>query len=89
MKIKTLPLPTGSAIPVLGQGTWLLGENPAKRRAEKEAPWLGLALGMTLIDTAEMYGDVAAFLFIFRSSVICQYDYRQKDTANEGRRLWV
>jgi diketogulonate reductase-like aldo/keto reductase len=60
MKVPTLPLPSGRSIPVLGQGTWLMGENPAKRHAEIAALRTGLDFGMTLIDTAEMYGDGAA-----------------------------
>ena len=57
---RTLPLPSGRPIPVLGQGTWLMGENPAKRQDEIAALRLGLDLGLTLIDTAEMYGEGAA-----------------------------
>jgi diketogulonate reductase-like aldo/keto reductase len=45
---------------VLGQGTWLMGEDPSRRQAEIAALRLGLDLGMTLIDTAEMYGEGAA-----------------------------
>jgi diketogulonate reductase-like aldo/keto reductase len=56
-KIKTLQLPSGRAIPVLGQGTWRMGEDPAMRRAEIAALRYGLDLGITLIDTAEMYGE--------------------------------
>lgn len=59
-KIRTLNLPSGESVPVLGQGTWGLGENHAKRRAEIGALRLGLDLGMTLIDTAEMYGEGAS-----------------------------
>src|SRR6266576_3620930 len=59
-KIRTLPLPTGRPIPVLGQGTWRMGEDPAKKKSEIDALRLGLDLGITLIDTAEMYGDGAA-----------------------------
>ena len=44
-------------MPALGQGTWNLGDDPARRRAELDALRLGVELGMTLIDTAEMYGD--------------------------------
>jgi diketogulonate reductase-like aldo/keto reductase len=44
-------------VPALGQGTWNMGDDPAHRRAELEALRLGIELGMTLIDTAEMYGD--------------------------------
>ncbi len=44
-------------MPILGQGTWRMGERPAEREAEAAALCLGLDLGMTLIDTAEMYGD--------------------------------
>jgi diketogulonate reductase-like aldo/keto reductase len=58
--IRSTRLPSGELIPVLGQGTWELGENPAERAEELRALRLGLDLGMTLIDTAEMYGDGAS-----------------------------
>jgi diketogulonate reductase-like aldo/keto reductase len=58
MRMTTLP--SGEAVPALGQGTWGMGENPADRRSEIEALQAGLDLGMNLIDTAEMYGDGAA-----------------------------
>lgn len=45
---------------MLGQGTWRLGEDAAKRQAEIDGLIIGLDLGMTLIDTAEMYGDGGA-----------------------------
>lgn len=45
---------------MLGQGTWGMGEDRARRQAEIAALRLGLELGMTLIDTAEMYGEGAA-----------------------------
>jgi diketogulonate reductase-like aldo/keto reductase len=47
-------------MPILGQGTWKMGESPSRRRAEVEALKIGLDVGMTLIDTAEMYGDGGA-----------------------------
>lgn len=50
-------LPDGTAVPALGQGTWMLGERSAQRRNEIDALRLGVSLGMTLIDTAEMYGE--------------------------------
>jgi diketogulonate reductase-like aldo/keto reductase len=56
----TTALPSGETVPVLGQGTWNLGDNPRQRLSELEALRLGLDLGMTLIDTAEMYGSGAA-----------------------------
>jgi diketogulonate reductase-like aldo/keto reductase len=58
--MRTLLLPSGRPIPVLGQGTWLMGENPANWQMEIAALRLGLDLGLSLIDTAEMYGDGAA-----------------------------
>ena len=58
--IRTTRLPSGDAMPVLGQGTWELGNNARRRAEEIKALRLGLDLGMTLIDTAEMYGDGAA-----------------------------
>jgi diketogulonate reductase-like aldo/keto reductase len=58
--MKQLTLPSGRTIPVLGQGTWNMGEDPAQRGAEVAALRHGLDLGMTLIDTAEMYGEGGA-----------------------------
>jgi diketogulonate reductase-like aldo/keto reductase len=58
--MKQLTLPSGRTIPVLGQGTWNMGEDPAQRGAEVAALRLGLDLGMSLIDTAEMYGEGGA-----------------------------
>jgi diketogulonate reductase-like aldo/keto reductase len=53
-------LPTGETVPALGQGTWRMGERRELRQDEVAALRLGLDLGMTLIDTAEMYGDGGA-----------------------------
>ena len=50
----------GESVPVLGQGTWQLGDRPERREQEITALQLGIDLGLTLIDTAEMYGDGAA-----------------------------
>lgn len=47
----------GQSVPVLGQGTWEIGDDPATRDAEMAALSRGIDLGMTLIDTAELYGD--------------------------------
>ena len=58
--MRTIRLPSGRPIPVLGQGTWRMGEDPTKRLAEIAALRLGLDLGMSLIDTAEMYGEGGA-----------------------------
>lgn len=58
--MRTTLLPSGRSIPVLGQGTWRMGEDSSRRRAEVAAIQLGLDLGMTLIDTAEMYGEGGA-----------------------------
>ncbi|WP_051248636.1 aldo/keto reductase [Inquilinus limosus] len=56
----TVALPSGAAMPILGQGTWGMGED--RRRAKEEAAALaaGIDLGLTLIDTAEMYGEGGA-----------------------------
>lgn len=53
-------LPSGEAVPVLGQGTWYMGDEPHRRAEEIATLRLGLDLGMSLIDTAEMYGDGAS-----------------------------
>ena len=51
---------TGLEIPVIGQGTWRMGESRASRARELAALQLGLELGLTHIDTAEMYGHGGA-----------------------------
>lgn len=51
---------TGVEMPVIGQGTWRMGESVRKREAEISALRLGIELGLTLIDTAEMYGNGGA-----------------------------
>jgi diketogulonate reductase-like aldo/keto reductase len=58
--MKTTPLPDGECVPVLGQGTWRMGENTRAHNDEVAALRLGIELGMTLIDTAEMYGEGGA-----------------------------
>jgi len=57
---RTVTLPSGAEVPALGQGTWRMGEDPARRSDEIASLRRGLDLGMTLIDTAEMYGNGAA-----------------------------
>jgi len=59
-KIRTTTLPSGEAVQVLGQGTWKMGEDARRRADEVAALKLGLDLGMTLIDTAEMYASGGA-----------------------------
>ena len=53
-------LSTGEQLPVLGLGTWHMGERPEKRRDELGAIRCAIDHGMKLIDTAEMYGDGAS-----------------------------
>ncbi len=58
--MKTVNLPSGERVPPCGLGTWHMGEDSALRAEEIATLKLGLDLGATLIDTAEMYGDGAA-----------------------------
>jgi len=53
-------LPQGEKVPALGLGTWHMGERAGARKDEVAALKLGIELGMTLIDTAEMYGEGGA-----------------------------
>jgi len=55
--MKTVTLPAGERVPAFGQGTWYMGEDQTKRSEEIATLQRGLDLGLTLIDTAEMYGD--------------------------------
>jgi diketogulonate reductase-like aldo/keto reductase len=58
--MKFINLPSGQPMPILGMGTWRMGESSEQRQIEVTALRHGLDLGMTLIDTAEMYGEGGA-----------------------------
>src|ERR1700749_5116511 len=60
MPINQVTLPGGEAVPALGLGTWMMGDHRNRRGEEVAALKLGLDLGMTLIDTAEMYAEGGA-----------------------------
>jgi diketogulonate reductase-like aldo/keto reductase len=55
--IPSITLPSGATMPKFGLGTWRMGESAGKRADEVKALAHGLSLGVTLLDTAEMYGD--------------------------------
>ena len=65
--IPTVTLPSGATVPALGLGTWQMGETKARTGDEIDSLRLGLDLGMTLIDTAEMYGDGEAERIVGRA----------------------
>jgi len=58
--MRHVTLPDGEKVPSLGIGTWRMGENSRRRKAEIEALRTAVDLGLTLIDTAEMYADGGA-----------------------------
>lgn len=60
-------LSDGTKVPCIGQGTWFLGEHRDRIQREQEALTAGINAGMTLIDTAEMYGGGKAELLIGRT----------------------
>lgn len=70
---RTVTLPGGETVPALGQGTWYMGEKRGEARREAEALRLGIDLGMTLIDTAEMYASGGA------EEVVAQAGAGQRD----------
>lgn len=65
-------LADGGAMPRLGQGTWYLGETPSKRKDELAALRTGIEEGLSLIDTAEMYGEGKSESLV--GEVIAPYD---------------
>ncbi|MBS1183827.1 MAG: putative 2,5-didehydrogluconate reductase [Proteobacteria bacterium] len=58
--MKTVRLPSGEDVPALGLGTWMIGDDLGRRADEIAALRRGMDLGMSLIDTAEMYGEGAS-----------------------------
>src|SRR5947199_10233875 len=96
--MRTVTLETGEKVPVLGLGTWRMGERKSERGAELKGIKLGLELGIRLVDTAEMYGEGIAeeivgeamgalrdVIYIV-SKVDPQYASRQGTTASCERR---
>ncbi|TCP35050.1 aldo/keto reductase [Sphingomonas sp. BK235] len=55
--MRTVAFADGTTVPALGQGSWMMGEHHARRAEEIAALREGIALGLTVIDTAEMYAD--------------------------------
>jgi diketogulonate reductase-like aldo/keto reductase len=66
--LRSVSLRNGERVPALGQGTWHMGENRRRAAEEEAALRLGIDLGMTLIDTAEMYGSGAAEEIVARAA---------------------
>lgn len=66
--MRMVTLPGGEALPALGQGTWYMGERRADAAREADALRLGIDLGMTLIDTAEMYANGGAEAVVARAA---------------------
>ncbi|MBC9033871.1 aldo/keto reductase [Sphingomonas sp. JC676] len=62
--MRMIELPGGVQVPCLGQGTWKMGDRRERRGEEIAALRAGIDLGMTLIDTAEMYGEGASEMLI-------------------------
>jgi diketogulonate reductase-like aldo/keto reductase len=60
MTMPQITLPDGEKVPAYGQGTWHMGETRTRFADEAAALQLGIDLGITLIDTAEMYGNGVA-----------------------------
>ncbi|MEM7749638.1 MAG: aldo/keto reductase [Pseudomonadota bacterium] len=58
--MRTVKLPDGETVQALGLGTWHMGERSSEHDREVNALKAGMDLGMTLIDTAEMYGEGGA-----------------------------
>jgi diketogulonate reductase-like aldo/keto reductase len=67
LTMRGVDLPSGETIPVLGMGTWHLAEGRHPAAVELDALRTGLDLGMTLIDTAELYGDGASERLVGRA----------------------
>ena len=57
MTLSSISIRGAHGLPALGQGTWRMGEDRGQRPAEQDALRFGISHGLTVIDTAEMYGD--------------------------------
>lgn len=59
-----ITLKDGTVLPAIGQGTWNMGDDSSRRQEEIDALKYGVELGMTVIDTAEMYGEGRSELLV-------------------------
>jgi diketogulonate reductase-like aldo/keto reductase len=66
--LPSVTLPDGERVPALGLGTWHMGDDRRRAQAEEAAVRLGIDLGLTLIDTAEMYGSGGAEEIVGRAA---------------------
>jgi diketogulonate reductase-like aldo/keto reductase len=82
LQMRTVALPDGERVPPLGQGTWLMGANKSAHADEVGALRLGINLGMTLIDTAEMYGEGGA------EKVVADAIEGQRDRVSLRTHFW-
>ncbi|MFM2483601.1 aldo/keto reductase [Celerinatantimonas yamalensis] len=69
---RIIQLQDGTELPVIGQGTWWVGDNPNQRTQEIEALRRGIELGMKVLDTAEMYGDGLAEMVVGEAIADCR-----------------
>lgn len=67
-------LPSGQTMPKMGQGTWFMGDDPSQRDQEIQTLREGIRCGLTLIDTAEMYGDGRAERLVGEAIADCRDD---------------
>lgn len=64
MQQRYVTLPDGTKVPALGQGTWFMGEYQSHAEQEITTLKMGIEMGLTLIDTAEMYADGGAEMVV-------------------------
>ena len=88
--VHMVKFPDGTTVPAIGQGSWHLGQGKHPRTVEEEALRAGIALGMTVIDTSENYGDGASEQFIGRAiagqrdSVFLVTKVEPENTSGDG-----
>ncbi|WP_252964618.1 aldo/keto reductase, partial [Shigella sonnei] len=84
MQQKMIQFSGDVSLPAIGQGTWYMGEDASQRKTEVAALRAGIELGLTLIDTAEMYADggaekvvgEAAYSALFDHGLASKFDQR-------------
>lgn len=72
--MKTVTLPNGTEIPAMGQGTWCMGDDSDQRSQEIETLREGIRRGLTLVDTAEMYGGGRSERLVGEAIADCRDD---------------
>lgn len=84
MQQKTIQFSGDVSLPAIGQGTWYMGEEVSQRKTEVDALRAGIDLGLTLIDTAEMYAEAVPKRWLVKLYPACVIRFSSSPKSIRG-----